>query len=799
MKGLVLAEKPSLMRAIQSAYKADKFPFLLDFAAFHGHLMELAEPADYNAAWKKWELSALPMIPNKFKYLPKDGESVKKILAKIKAGSYDFVVNACDAGREGELIFWSFYEANHLKLPVKRLWSSTTVEKDLQAALHNLRDYTDPALANLKLSAEFRAQFDWLTGMNFSRAVGLKTNKAVNIGRVVTATDKMVVLREEEIKNFVPETFYEVGMTLEKDKSKFSGVVLAPPDCKKSRFKDKDAAQKAMDTLGKVGTVTSVDRKEKATKAPTLYSTLELQKDANKYFKYRATKTDAIAQELYEAGYISYPRTSCRFIPTSMVAQIPSLLKPLEKFTELDAPLKLVTPAAIKAATTGKDYVDDSKLTDHHAIIPTTAVFDPSTLSIDQKNIYLLVAKRFLAIFLPPYKVANTTVLLDCGGNTVQAAGRIVLDKGFSMLYQEKTTDVILPPLAKGDAVNISAPVIREGKTQPPSRYTDKTLLDAMANAGRFVSAAEQRAILKEAAGIGTDATRSSILEKLEKTNMVTVEKGFFIPTAFSISLMEALGDRSICSPALTAEWEQKLRDLEENGHPDVFQKQMMDYVRSETADLIANVNKDLSAYRFTKIGTCPICGKDVVISQNYFRCVNYKADTDPCTFIVSRKEVMGTTITETDMKKLLTGKPTAVKTLTSKDGRQYKAALVIDKNGRLAPAIGENAPQESADRSKTKTIKGICACPLCKGRLFEGKNYFLCTHRDDGCSFVLAKTLCSAPITKDDVKVLAAGETTEKKSFVWKSGKSGTARLKGEVAMKDGKKVFNAAFVFDR
>lgn len=799
MKGLVLAEKPSLMRAIQSAYNADKFPFLLDFAAFHGHLMEMAKPADYHAEWEKWELSTLPMIPGKFKYLPKDGDSVKKIMAKIKVGGYDFVVNACDAGREGELIFWSFYEANHLTLPVKRLWSSTTVEKDLQAALHSLRDYTDPALANLKLSAEFRAQFDWLTGINFSRAVGLKTNKAVNIGRVVTATDKMVVLREEEIKNFVPETFYEVGMTLEKDASKFPGTVLVPPERKKSRFKDKDVAQKAMDTLGKTGTVTDVTRAERATKAPTLYSTLELQKDANKYFKYRATKTDAIAQELYEAGYISYPRTSCRFIPTSLVPQIPDLLKPLKNFAELNAPLKLVTPAAIKAATTGKAYVDDSKLTDHHAIIPTAAVFDPSTLSTEQKNIYLLVAKRFLSIFLPPYKVANTTVLLDCGGNTVQAAGRIVLDKGFSMLYQEKTTDVILPPLAKGDTVRISAPVLREGKTQPPSRYTDKTLLDAMANAGRFVSAAEQRAILKEAAGIGTDATRSSILEKLEKTNMVTVEKGFFIPTDFSISLMEALGDRGICSPALTADWEQKLRDLEENGHPDVFQKQMLDYVRSETADLIANVNKDLSGYRYAKIGVCPICGKSVVVGQNYFRCINYKAAVAPCTFVVSRKETMGTTISETDMKKLLDGKPTAVKTLTAKDGRQYKAALVIDKRGRIAPAIGENAPQESANRSKTKTTNGICACPLCNGRIFKGKNYYLCTHRDEGCSFALAKTLCSASISEEDVKTLAAGGVTGKKSFVWKSGKSGTAKLRGVVATKEGKTVFNAAFVFDK
>ena len=175
MKGLVLAEKPSLMRAIQAAYHADTYPFILDFAAFHGHLMEMAQPADYDASWEKWSLDTLPMIPKQFRYVPIDKDAVTKIMAKIEAGHYDFLLNCCDAGREGELIFWSFYEANELTLPVKRLWSSTTVEKDLRAALHNLRPASD--FENLRASAKFRAEFDWLTGMNFSRAVSLKINR----------------------------------------------------------------------------------------------------------------------------------------------------------------------------------------------------------------------------------------------------------------------------------------------------------------------------------------------------------------------------------------------------------------------------------------------------------------------------------------------------------------------------------------------------------------------------------------------------------------------------------------------
>ena len=202
-------------------------------------------------------------------------------------------------------------------------------------------------------------------------------------------------------------------------------------------------------------------------------------------------------------------------------------------------------------------------MTDHHAIIPTTAVFDPSKLSDDQRKLYLLVAKRFLSIFLPPYTTAATTVLVNSSGVIIKANGRVVIDKGFSMLYQDKSKDVVLPPLVKGDTVNVGKPAIKTGETKPPDRYTDETLLDAMAHAGKFVSAAEQRAILKETAGLGTGATRSSILKKLEDTGLVTIEKSHFIPTDFGMSLIDIIKDRDISSPALTAKWEERLRALE--------------------------------------------------------------------------------------------------------------------------------------------------------------------------------------------------------------------------------------------
>ena len=802
MKGLVLAEKPSLMRAIQSAYKSEppaSFGFDLDFAAFHGHLMALAQPADYNPEWKKWKVEDLPIIPDPFKYLPSDGESVSKILGKIRAGHYDFVVNACDAGREGELIFWSFYEANGLKLPVKRLWSSTTVESDLRKALHGLRDYSEAELVNLRSSSKFRAEFDWLAGMNFSRAVALKTGKKVNIGRVVTPTLKMVVDRENEIRSFKPETFYEIMAIMEKSGEKFPGVVMVPPESKQTRFADKSEAEKVLKSIGSTGTVKTVDSKQKAVKAPTLYSTLELQKDANKYHKWRSTKTDAVAQELYEAGYISYPRTECRFIPTSLVPEIPKLLKPLEAFPELKAGLALATPVAISNATKGKDYVDNSKLTDHHAIIPTTAVFDPSKLSDDQRKLYLLVAKRFLAIFLPPYTTAGTTALIDSNGVLLKANGRAIIDKGFSILYENKTKDVILPPLTKGDTVNIGKPTVKTGETKPPDRYTDQTLLDAMANAGKFVSAAEQRAILKETAGLGTGATRSSILKKLEDTGMVTIEKSHYIPTDFGISLIETIKTRDICSPALTAKWEERLRTLEEKGNNAEFKKAMLDYIQKETADILLNVTADLSAYDSETVGACPICGKPVIAGKKYYRCINYKKDPTPCTFIVSRESFMGASISIADMKAMLAGKPTKEKTLTTKDKRTFKIPLTI-KDGRVAPAFSDSGPKTGPySKDNMKTIEGLCDCPLCgKGKVFLAKNYYLCTNRDNGCQLTVGKEICSAPISPEDVKTLVRGGETSPKKFVWKSGKSGTAKLKGNIQDGESGKLLKLQFIFD-
>ena len=280
----LLAEKPSVARDIQAVYQAHRGEFSDDivFGAFHGHLMELAEPVSYNPDWKKWNLDDLPIIPETFVYEESDAASCKKIMDTIKNGHFDALINACDAGREGEHIFFSFYESHHLTIPVLRFWASDTTEETILKTLKNLQ----PAASfdGLRQSAKLRAQLDWLTGMNFSRAASLKTGKKMNIGRVLTPTLKIIVDREKEIRNFQSKKFYEVQATFVSQDGNFDGTYLIAPDYKQSRFDNERSAEDVIDSLGKIGTVRSVESKRKATKAPTLYSIAELQKDGAKYF-----------------------------------------------------------------------------------------------------------------------------------------------------------------------------------------------------------------------------------------------------------------------------------------------------------------------------------------------------------------------------------------------------------------------------------------------------------------------------------------------------------------------------------
>lgn len=780
MRLLLIAEKPSMMRAIKDVYS--KNPGLvkdsIDFAAFHGHLMRLANPAEYDPDLKKWSLDTLPILPEKFKYMEDDAESCKRLMSQIKNGHFDAVVNACDAGREGEHIFFSFYEAHGLTLPVYRFWSSDLTEPSIKKALQNLAPAAQ--FEGLHKSAMLRAQLDWLTGINFSRAASLKTHKKLNIGRVISATLKIIVDREHEIRNFVPEDLFELRVGFQAKNGAYEGVCLLPPDGKQSRTKDRKAAEDALSKIGKDGVIKDTKREEKKIKAPTLYSITELQKDGAKYFGYSAAKTESIAQSLYEKEYTSYPRAECRFLPTAMIPELPKHLKVLEQ-TPLRGEAAKITEKRIEEVTATKDYVDDAKLTDHHAIIPTmTPVKDFNSLTTDEQNLYLLICKRFLSIFMNPYTVAATTILTESNGLLFKTTGKVEVDKGFSVLYVSKAKDVILPDVSKGESVSVTKKNIRAGKTTPPDRFSTSTLLDTMANAGRYVSSAESRKVLRDTAGIGTGATRKDILEKLEKTGMCTVSKTVFTPTDFGCAIIDAIGQRDICSPQMTADWETKLRAVESGTYKGDLQQDIQNYVIHETNDIVQKVDADLGCFDHETLGECPLCKRPVFQGKSFYLCSGYKKGLHPCSFLLPMERI-GASITPKDVKLLLAGKPTGVKSMKTKAGKELKDSFVLTEKGELLPSFAlKSADQKTEDLSNLNDRPSLGTCPKCKvGKICEGNRFYVCSNRANGaCDWSMGKTILDSEISPEEVSTLLRGGASNPHLFRWSSGKRGQAVL---------------------
>lgn len=790
MKALLIAEKPSLMREIREVYQKMSHPDEIHFASFVGHVVALKEPEDYKEEWgRPWRLEVLPMIPEKFEFKPIESslDVFKKVRDELKSGKYDYVINACDAGREGELIFYAFYKTIGCKLPVKRLWASDTTEATLKDALLNLIDDKEPSLKRLKEAAQFRAYFDWLLGMNLSRAFSLKTKSSVALGRVMTPTLAIVVQRELEIMNFKPQDYWEVEAEFAASSGQYKGIWLDAKTGERRIF-DKKRAEGIVQSLGKEGIVESVEKQRKKNYAPTLHSLLELQKEAGKAFGYTAEQVLNIAQVLYEQKkLLTYPRTESRFLPRNLAKKIPEHLKVLENIPEVKDVVKeiLANPKRIEEIMNSKKYVDDKKVTDHHAIIPTDTKPNLSALTKEERNIYLLVVKRLLSIFMDPYVVDKTTVITKVGDNVFKSTGSTVVDWGYMKLYKDQPKQAdeddddkrILPPLKKGQEVTVKDVSLLEKQTKPPQRYDDPGLLQAMANAGGFVDDEELKTILKETAGLGTSATRAAIIEKLVEKKMIARKGKQLYATQFGIDIINALKGHDITSPELTAKWEIKLKQIEEGSYdPKKFYKEMLDYTRSVTKhfmDTIENTITQKSAGGDKKkqmevLGKCPKCGSDVVEGKSYYFCTQYKQS---CDFIFS-KEIAGAKLTKTDAKKLLSGKETKQLTITLKSGEKRKVKFVLNEEGKL-----EFAGQKTGQQEKVSVGK----CPKCSKSVWSLKDYYVCDGYKKDCDFVQKKELMGATITERDMKNILSGKQTRELTFTWKNGKKGKARLKWE------------------
>lgn len=762
MKGLLLAEKPSVMRAIKEVY--DKNPGILsdtlEFGAFHGHLMGLKEPEEYDPAWaNRQDRSILPMRPSKFAYHAEDKESVDKLMARIRAGHYDFLVNACDAGREGEHIFWSFYETMGLKMPVKRFWASSVTKPAIKAALKDLKDAS--LYDGMRQAAKLRAQFDWLVGMNFTRAATIATQQFTPIGRVQSPVLKLIVDRELEIQNFKPEKFYEVKCSAVINGSEAPGFLyLIPPKLSESRLSSKTEADKIATAVktSPNGTVMAVKEAVKEIPAPTLYSLAELEKDANKHLKFTLKRTDEIAQSLYEAGYISYPRSESRFLPTDMISEIPAHVASCKVVPELTSVASMIGKPEIDAMVK-KNYINDAGITDHHAIIPTDQAPDWSKLTADEQKLYALVCRSFLAIFLPPYKVATTSVVINVAGHIFGAKGKRELDKGYMSLYPAtKTKDVILPACKKGDQVTAKGVKVSEGTTKPPQRYTPASIIAAMQNAGNALSDAAMRSVLRESAGLGTSASRTEILKRLEDRTLVEVKENAYYATSKGIQNIANIGDRNFASPLLTAQWEEKLRSIENGKYQGNFEREMDDYVKTETDYLLSNLKVSATAKKV--IGKCPFCGQDLIEHEKLYYCAGHKKDDSASCQFWFPKTIGGATFTPEEAAAIIALKSVGPKEFQTKTGTKVKGIFNMTRDKGLTISFVKN---------------DIGKCPCCGGSVIAVGNAVVCEKNDrndpKSCQFWLPRTVGGVTLTDEEIVQLLTSRKLGPKTVKKKDG----------------------------
>ncbi len=617
-KILVLAEKPSvgrdLARILNCNKKGNGFfeggKYIVTWAL--GHLVTLAEPEDYDKKYASWRIEDLPMLPSQLKLvvIKQSGRQFNIVKGQMKRKDVCEIVIATDAGREGELVARWIIEKVQVKKPIKRLWFSSVTDKAIKDAFNNLRNGKE--YENLYASAVARAEADWLVGINATRALTCKYNAQLSCGRVQTPTLAIIAKREEEIQNFKPRVFY--GITATADGLK---LIWQDRHTKDTKTFDKDKSDKILKAIQKKDAeIIKIDKAYKKRMPPQLYDLTELQRDANKIFSYSAKETLSIMQRLYENHkLLTYPRTDSRYISTDIVDTLKDRIKacgvgPYSKMAFR------VLKSSIKA---NKSFVDNNKVSDHHAIIPTEQPAFISSLSDKERKIYDLVIKRFLAVFYPPFEYEQTTIKAKIGDEHFIARGKVVLSQGWKEVYENNFEDEdvkddiaeqILPSVNKGDILKIAAISQTRGETKPPAPFNEGSLLSAMENPAKYMPN-ESRDLIKtigETGGLGTVATRADIIEKLFNSFLVEKKgKDIFI-TSKGRQLLK-LVPKELKSPSLTAEWEQKLHSISKGSlNKNVFINEMKNYAKVVVNE-IKNSKKVFKHDNLTR-SRCPECGK---------------------------------------------------------------------------------------------------------------------------------------------------------------------------------------------
>lgn len=623
MKALVIAEKPSVARDIARVLHCEKKldggmegrDYIVTWAL--GHLVTLADPEAYDKKYVKWEMETLPMMPDKMKLvvIPQTGKQFRAVKALLFRKDVGSVVIATDAGREGELVARWILEITGCQKPIKRLWISSVTDKAIWEGFEHLRDGRE--YDNLYRAAAARAEADWLVGINATRALTCKYNAQLSCGRVQTPTLAMIARREQEIKEFVPKEYF--GLTL-----KAAGIRWSWQDKKSGSYRtfDKERAEKLKKELeGKALTVTSVEKVSKKQNAPGLYDLTELQRDASRRFGYSAKETLNIMQRLYENHKVlTYPRTDSRYIGKDVA----ETLKERLKACAVGPYRKLAGTLAMKPIHTNASFVDDKKVSDHHAIIPTEQFVDLSHMTNEERKIYDLVVRRFLAVLMPPFTYDETTMKAEAGEGIFTARGKIVQSQGWKEAYEtevfsgedeDETAEELpkeqkLPELKKDEKLKIEKTELTAGKTKPPARFNEATLLSAMENPVKYMESRDKTYIrtLGETGGLGTVATRADIIDKLFKSFLME-KKGKDIYITSKARQLLGLVPEDLKKPELTASWELKLGKI---ARGELKQEAFLSSIRGYTEELISEIKTVDGTFRHENITgkKCPRCGK---------------------------------------------------------------------------------------------------------------------------------------------------------------------------------------------
>ncbi|KUF29751.1 DNA topoisomerase III [Bacillus cereus] len=620
-KSVVIAEKPSVARDIARVLKCDKkgngylegSKYIVTWAL--GHLVTLADPESYDVKYKKWNLEDLPMLPERLKLtvIKQTGKQFNAVKSQLLRKDVNEIIVATDAGREGELVARWIIDKVKLNKPIKRLWISSVTDKAIKDGFANLKP--GKAYDNLYASAVARSEADWYIGLNATRALTTRFNAQLNCGRVQTPTVAMIASREDEIKNFKAQTYYGIeAQTMEKLKLTWQDANGNSRSFNKEKI---DGIVKSLDKQN--ATVVEIDKKQKKSFSPGLYDLTELQRDANKKFGYSAKETLNIMQKLYEQHKVlTYPRTDSRYISSDIVGTLPERLKACGVGEYRPFAHKVLQ----KPIKPNKSFVDDSKVSDHHAIIPTEGYVNFPAFTDKERKIYDLVVKRFLAVLFPAFEYEQLTLRTKVGNETFIARGKTILHAGWKEVYENRfedddvTDDVkeqILPHIEKGDTLTVKLLMQTSGQTKASARFNEATLLSAMENPTKYMDTQNKQLAdtLKSTGGLGTVATRADIIDKLFNSFLIEKRGKDIHITSKGRQLLDLVPEE-LKSPTLTGEWEQKLEAIAKGKlKKEVFISEMKNY----TKEIVAEIKSSDKKYKHDNISTksCPDCGKPML------------------------------------------------------------------------------------------------------------------------------------------------------------------------------------------